>query len=83
MRHEYDKPRIYPIINFSPIPMESIPPFTAQQLEASCKVLADTDYGLTGSEINYILQDCRLEDTSPQMTKRRSGENSGAFWSDY
>ena len=49
--------------------MESIPPFTAQQLEASCKVLADTDYGLTGSEINYILQDCRLEDTSPQMTK--------------
>ena len=49
--------------------MERIPPFSAQKLEAACKVLADTERGLTGSEIGYLLQDCRLEDVSPEMTK--------------
>lgn len=49
--------------------MEKIPPFNAQQLEAVCKVLADTERGLTGTEIGYILQDCRLQDVSPKMTK--------------
>ena len=49
--------------------MERIPPFSAQTLEAACKVLADTERGLTGSEIGYLLQDCRLEDVSPEMTK--------------
>jgi uncharacterized protein (TIGR02391 family) len=49
--------------------MERISPFNAQQLEAMCKVLADTERGLTGTEIHYILQDCRLRDVSPEMTK--------------
>jgi uncharacterized protein (TIGR02391 family) len=49
--------------------MDRLPPFNAQHLEAACKVLADTDRGLTGSEIGYILQDCRLEDTDPGLTK--------------
>jgi hypothetical protein len=49
--------------------MEKIPPFSAQHLEAACKVLANTERGLTGSEIAYLLQDCRLEDVSPEMTK--------------
>lgn len=49
--------------------MERIPPFSAQNLEAACLVLADTDRGLTGSEIGYLLQDCRLEDVSPGITK--------------
>jgi uncharacterized protein (TIGR02391 family) len=49
--------------------MEKIPPFSAQHLEAACKVLANTKRGLTGSEIAYLLQDCRLEDVSPEMTK--------------
>lgn len=49
--------------------MERIQPFNAQKLEAVCRVLADTDRGLTGSEIGYLLQDCKLIDISPSMTK--------------
>lgn len=49
--------------------MEKIEPFDAQCLQAVCKILADTQLGLTGSEIGYILSDCRLEDIDPNMTK--------------
>ena len=49
--------------------MERIQPFNAQKLEAACRVLADTERGLTGSEIGYLLQDCKLVDVSPTMTK--------------
>jgi len=49
--------------------MDRLPPFNARHLEAACKVLADTDRGLTGSEMGYILQDCRIEDTDPSLTK--------------
>lgn len=49
--------------------MENIPPFNAQQLEAACRVLADTERGLTGAEIGYLLQDCKVPDTSPELTK--------------
>ena len=49
--------------------MERIQPFNAQKLEAVCRVLADTERGLTGSEIGYLLQDCKLTDVSPNMTK--------------
>ena len=50
--------------------MERIQLFDAQKLEAACRVLADTERGLTGSEIGYLLQDCKLVDNSPTMTKR-------------
>lgn len=49
--------------------MKKIPPFSPQHLEAACKVLADTERGLTGSEIGYLLKDCRIDDVSPEMTK--------------
>lgn len=49
--------------------MERIQPFNAQKMEAACSVLADTERGLTGSEIGYLLQDCKLTDVSPNMTK--------------
>lgn len=49
--------------------MEQIQPFDAQKLEAACRVLSDTDRGLTGSEIGYLLQDCKLTDVTPSMTK--------------
>lgn len=49
--------------------MEQIQPFNAQKLEAACRVIADTERGLTGSEIGYLLQDCKLIDISPSMTK--------------
>lgn len=49
--------------------MERILPFSAQTLGAACRVLADTTRGLTGAEIGYLLQDCKVEDVDPHMTK--------------
>lgn len=49
--------------------MEKITPFDAQKLEAACRILADTERGLTGSNIGYILADCKVEDVSSKMTK--------------
>jgi uncharacterized protein (TIGR02391 family) len=46
-----------------------IPPFSAQHLEAIARVLGDTDDGLSGSEIGYLLADCRIGDPAPGMTK--------------
>lgn len=49
--------------------METIPIFDSQHLEAACKVLADTEHGLSGTEIGDILRDCRIEDPTPELTK--------------
>lgn len=49
--------------------MERIEPFNAQKLEAACRVLADTERGLTGSELGYLIQDCKIHDVDPKMTK--------------
>jgi len=49
--------------------MDRIALFTAQKLEAACRVLADTTSGLSGSEIGYLLQDCKVDDVDPNMTK--------------
>jgi len=49
--------------------MEKISPFNAQKLEAACRILADTERGLTGSEIEHVLADCRINDVAPDMTK--------------
>lgn len=49
--------------------MERIEPFNAQKLEAACRVLADTERGLAGSELGYLIQDCKIQDVSPTMTK--------------
>jgi hypothetical protein len=46
-------------------------PFSAQHLKAICRVLADTDMGLTGSEIGYLLQHSRIVDTDTMLTKWR------------
>lgn len=53
----------------SMVAKNKVPPFDAQHLEAISRILGDTDTGLTGSEIGYLLQDCRIPDTSPDMTK--------------
>ena len=44
-------------------------PFSRAQLEAICKVLADTSEGLTGSEIGGILGQVRVADVDSAMTK--------------
>ena len=49
--------------------MERIQPFDSQHLEAACRVLADTERGLTGSQIERLLQEIKVEDISPGLTK--------------
>lgn len=49
--------------------MERIEPFDSQHLEAACRVLADTERGLTGSQIERLLQEIKVEDVSPGLTK--------------
>ena len=44
-------------------------PFPSGDLEALCKVLADTDTGLTGSEIAHTLAQIDVSDTDPTITK--------------
>jgi uncharacterized protein (TIGR02391 family) len=51
--------------------MNRVPPFKASQLEAACKVLADTANGLKGDEIGYILSDMRISDPDAGGTKWR------------
>lgn len=46
-----------------------MPAFSSGQLEAVCRVLVDTDVGLTGSEIGRTLSDIHVADPSPEMTK--------------
>ena len=46
-----------------------IAPFNSQHLEAACRVLADTERGLTGTQIERLLQEINVADTSPGMTK--------------
>ena len=43
--------------------------FTPSQLESISQILADTDSGLTGSEIARLLQRTKIEDVDPGNTK--------------
>jgi uncharacterized protein (TIGR02391 family) len=49
--------------------MANLPCFESTHLEAACRVLADTAKGLTASEIEYILSELAIQDTSPSLTK--------------
>ncbi len=49
--------------------MTRIPCFDAAQLEAVCKILAETQRGLTGEEIGRVLAEVRIADPDPGMTK--------------
>lgn len=42
---------------------------SAGQLESLCRILADTDHGLTGAEIARILGQAKIEDPDPGITK--------------
>ncbi len=48
-----------------------IDPFSSQHLEAVCRVLADTDRGLSGTQIGRLLQEIEVADTSPGIAERR------------
>jgi uncharacterized protein (TIGR02391 family) len=49
--------------------MDRVPIFDAQHLTSIAKILADTDEGLTGSQIGYLLQDCEIPDIASDQTK--------------
>ncbi|MDP2938441.1 MAG: TIGR02391 family protein [Candidatus Omnitrophota bacterium] len=49
--------------------MERIESFDSQHLEAACQVLADTERGLTGSQIERLLQEINVEDVSSELAK--------------
>ena len=53
-----------------------VPPFPAERLEAISKVLGDTDTGLTGSEINLLLNNCQIPNPTPDMTKWKRRYNA-------
>lgn len=44
-------------------------PIKPEVLESLCKILADTNNGLTGSELAKILVDSKIEDIDPSLTK--------------
>ena len=46
-----------------------LPPFSSQELEAACRVLADTDRGLTGTQIESLLRDINIQDVDAINTK--------------
>jgi hypothetical protein len=49
--------------------MAAHPTFPAAELESVCRVLADTDNGLSGSEIGHLLTQQGIEDPAPDLTK--------------
>ncbi|CAG4895790.1 TIGR02391 family protein [Paraburkholderia gardini] len=49
--------------------MTHISLFSSQHLEAACRVLADTERGLSGTQIERLLQEIEIADPSPGMTK--------------
>jgi uncharacterized protein (TIGR02391 family) len=49
--------------------MARVAPFDSEHLISIAKILADTDEGLRGSEIEHMLRECRIPDHSPDMTK--------------
>lgn len=49
--------------------MDRVPPFTPEHLTSISKVIADAETGLTGTEIGYLLEDCKIPDISPGLTK--------------
>ena len=49
--------------------MEAIGAINSNQLEAICKVLAETEKGLTGSEIGHLLEQMGIDDPDPTLTK--------------
>lgn len=49
--------------------MEHVGPFDSEHLTSIAKILADTDEGLTRSEIEHMLRECKIPDPTPTMTK--------------
>lgn len=60
--------------------MEQVPTFDTQQMQAIAKALAPTDDGLTGTQIEYLLAQCKVPDVTPDLTKWQRLFNAFAAW---
>jgi hypothetical protein len=49
--------------------MEKQPTISSEVLENICRVIANTETGLTGTEIGRLLSDSLMQDTDPTLTK--------------
>jgi uncharacterized protein (TIGR02391 family) len=50
--------------------MSAIPKLDENILQEICKLIGDTDSGLSGSEIGRLLSQCGIDDLEPTITKR-------------
>jgi hypothetical protein len=55
---------------------QRVAPFPSDRLEAMSKVLTDTSEGLTGSEIDHLLRNCNIPNSTPEMTKWKRLHNA-------
>ena len=56
--------------------VKKLKPFQSADIEALCKVLANTDTGLTGTEITHTLAQINVADTDSKMTKWKRLHNA-------
>jgi uncharacterized protein (TIGR02391 family) len=54
------------------------PTIESSILEGICRVVADTEKGLTGTELNKAILDAKMKDVNPEMTKWKRMYNSCA-----
>lgn len=59
---------------------EKLPMIDEQSLESICRSIADTNEGLTGTEIGKLLNDSRVTDVDPSMTKWKRLYNAFASY---
>jgi len=60
--------------------MERHPALSSEIVENICRVIADTETGLTGTEIGRILAESLIEDTDPTLTKWKRLFNAFAHY---
>lgn len=60
--------------------MEKIPAIPSEVLENICRVIANTETGLTGTEIGRLLAESLMQDTDPTMRKWKRLFNAFAHY---
>ncbi len=60
--------------------MEKQSPIPSEVIENICRVIANTETGLTGTEIGRLLAESLIEDTDPTMTKWKRLFNAFAYF---
>lgn len=60
--------------------MARVPNIESYYLESICKIIGDTEKGLSGSEIAKLLADAKISDTNPALTKWKRLYNAFVHW---